>query len=198
MGLGGSGGIRRHLCGTLSNKNPNSFLLGFGGEWGIRRHLCRNSEAKEFTLKDERHPRARVFVPHSGRCYASKTTAKLNPTLRWGLAEAVGFEPTVLYTSTTDFESVSLRPLRYASLHCRATSITLRVNDIQFESADFESSSLCPVVDKHSPLWLQTVHRTVCFTRRASRGQALPALATNSSQDCLLYASRHFDNSPRK
>ena len=76
------------------------------------------------------------------------------------------------------------------------TSITLRVNDIQFESADFESVSLCPVVGKHSPLWLQTVHWTVCLTRRAGRGQALLALATNNSQDCLLYASRHFDTLP--
>ena len=31
--------------------------MGFGGDGGIRRHLCRNSEAKEFTLKDERHLR---------------------------------------------------------------------------------------------------------------------------------------------
>ena len=122
------------MCSTLSNKNPNSFLLGFGGGGGIRRHLCRNSEAKEFTLKDERHPRTRVFVPHGGRCYASKTTAKLNPTLRWGLAEAVGFEPTVLYTSTTDFESVSLRPLRYASLFCRATSIRFLVLSCHFDT----------------------------------------------------------------
>ena len=39
--------------------------MGFGGSGEIRRHLCRNSEAKEFTLKDERHPRRYTFKQKS-------------------------------------------------------------------------------------------------------------------------------------
>ena len=38
----------------------------------------------------------------------------------------------------------------------------------------FRNCIALPVVDKHSPLWLQTIRWIVCLTRRASRGQALP------------------------
>ena len=68
--------------------------MGFGGSGGIRRHLCRNSETQEFTHVVERQPRKWVRAT-KWQVQCTKSHAKKNPTFRWGLAEAVGFEPTV-------------------------------------------------------------------------------------------------------
>ena len=77
------------------------------------------------------HGRAQGYVSHAGARvdsirtkmgeYNWKTSVEI-VQLRFFLAEAVGFEPTVPW-GTTDFESVPLWPLRYASVNIKLVKV---------------------------------------------------------------------------
>ena len=71
--------------------------MGFGGSGGIRREQSeRNSEANVHAHKSGTPPTGKWVRATQLQVQSTKYhRLKQNPTLRWGLAEAVGFEPTV-------------------------------------------------------------------------------------------------------
>ena len=96
-----------------------------------------------------------------------QSTANKNPTFRWGLAEAVGFEPTVpnraqLISSQSRYDHFDTLPF------CLLINILTR---FVFYRRDCPVMSGCGVFVRYAEsllaqLWLQTIHRIVCFTRR--------------------------------
>ena len=104
------------------------------------------------------------FYCHT-QLFCVNTTANKNPTFRWGLAEAVGFEPTVpkraqLISSQSRYDHFDTLPF-----FCYILTRTF------FPLRDCPVMSDCGVFVRYAEshlvqLWLKIVHWTIFLTRR--------------------------------
>ena len=160
--------ILQHLFNTPQKINP-TLRWGLAEAVGFVETKFRNSSASMLAYGSNASAARSGFVamilPNTTELCHS--TAKINPTLRWGLAEAVGFEPTVpkraqLISSQSRYDHFDTLPLFIIIFFLTRNVFLFRDCPVMSDCGVFVH-----FVESHLvQLWLQTIHWIVCFTRR--------------------------------